>query len=660
MSNHNFLTIKLMRLPKLSTLALSLGLIFAGQVAQAQTSDPGTGGPGSDAGNDARGSCKSTTICFTKRWIFVGNANLGGSRLEQNIYFKKLSELVNNAKTWGYNGIAIGSKGFGALLAETPDNDHRYYQENLEALVKLAEEKGVDLIPVGASPDLPLIRNNSKQGVDLIEAVPVKPQTFVVNGQEARLKEPATPLLNDGDFAISDAGWAVMPGNVNGPVTLIIDKVDRDPSNLNNPKSAKFITTTGGSGTGYARLIRSFWGLDKHTAYRVSFWVKTSNFNTKDPTKVNHLYFQAFSLNSDPKGNPLYVNASSPAGWGTDANGEWNGEANVINGTQGWTQYNLDINTLNAKDIAIQFRVSNAPAADGALWLDDVQIREVGLPHPVRRDTLPFTVTSPNGSTKYTEHVDYKVAPEKLVIIPTGAIKNGQELLVTSFQSAKQFMSAYTTPASACSPAYFKEQGDIYDKISKLFKNSSDFFIYHDEWRVMNWDPACNTGTAGAYLARTTRTLLDTFHSIKPMNMYIWNDMYDPKHNAKKEYFAVNGDLTDVLNKENGLTPDPTFTIMNWIEENQVDSLKNFSEHGFKQMIALDYGDDKNLTKTRKWLASLSAADTQGVKKVEGFMYTTWIDIKDGDDYGRLQDVAKLIQDNYKPYWPTQKVPLSQ
>lgn len=640
-----------MKLPKLTTLALSLGLIFAGHAAQAQTGESSTGA----AATADSGKCDSTRVCFTKRWIFMNNANIGGSRLEQNIYFKKLSDLINNAKGWGYTGIAFSSKGFGALLAETPDNDHRYFQENLEALVTLAMEKGVDLIPVGGSPDLPLIRNNSRQGVDLIEAVPVRPQTFVVNGGEARLKEPATFLLNDGNFAaITYADWGVMPGNVNGPVTLMIDDKEDRTLNNPNPKSAKFITSTGGSGGGYARLIRSFWGLKLHTAYRVSFWVKTSNFKAKDPTKANSLYFQAYSVvEDDSKGNPIYVNASSSAGWGTAANGQWNETANIIKETQGWTQYNLDINNLNAKDIAIQFRVSNAPAADGALWLDDVQIREVGLPHPVRRDTLPFTVTSPDGFTKYTENVDYTVAPEKLVIIPTGAIKNGQELLVTSFQSASQFMSAYTTPASSCSNTYFDEQRAIYDKINKLFKYSSDFFIYHDEWRVMNWDPSCKDATAGAYLARTTKRMLDTVHSVNQnVATYIWNDMYDPNLNAKKAYFAVNGDLTDVLSEKNGLTPEPAFTIMNWTEgPNQAASLQYFSDRKFKQMVALYYGDS-SLESTKKWLSSLRTAENNGVEKVEGFMYTTWTDLSQGDDYLQLQNVTKEIQKNYGSYWP--------
>lgn len=636
-----------MRLPKLSPLALSLGLIFAGQVAQAQTGESSTGGQESAAVNDTVSQCDSSSICFTKRWIYV-SAKLGSSLAENNISFKRLSDLINNAKTLGYTGIALSSD-FGALLFDTPDNDHRFYQANLEALVALAQSKGVDLIPVGATPDVPLIRHP-----DLIEAVPVDKQTFVVNGQEARLKE-STPLLNDGDFAVGGADWYVKPDNVNGPVTLMIDTVDRTPKNP-NPKSAKFITTTGGSGTGYAKLTRSFWKLKPHTAYRVSFWVMTSNFKAKDPAKVTPLLFQAYGLIGAAKGMPIYLNASSSAGWGTDANGKWNSNANIIKETQEWTQYNLDINTLNNTEFAIQFRVSNAPAADGALWLDDVQIREVGLPHPVRRGTLPFKVTSPDGSTEYKEDVDYTVEPEKLVIIPTGAIKNGQELLVSSFQSAKQFMSAYTTPASACSSTYFDEQKAVYDKISKVFKNSSDFFVYHDEWRVMNWDPACNTNTAGAYLASTTLKLLGALNSVKRVNTYIWNDMYDPYHNAQKQYFAVNGDLTDVMNKENGLLPDPdprkpTFTIMNWIGTNQVDSLKYFSERGFKQMIALDYGDDSNLTNTRRWLESLTTAEST-VKEVNGFMYTIWTDLSAGGDYGRLKNVTDLIQTNYKRYWP--------
>lgn len=631
-----------MSLPKLSSLALSLGLIFAGHAAQAQSGDSTTGGPESAAATADSGTCLSTSICFTKRWIYV-TAKMGGRPGENDIYFQKMVYLINNAKTLGYTGIALSSD-FGALLSDTPDNDHRYYQANLQALVELAKTKGVDLIPVGATPDLPLIRHP-----DLIEAVPVNNQTFVVKGQEARLKE--STLLKDGDFVVSDADWAVSPGSGNGPVTLIIDdKVYHDTAdNTKKPKSAKFTTSTGGSGTGFARLMRSFWKVKPHTAYRVSFWVKTSNF------KKRSLIFLAY----DQTGNPVYNNASGAIGWGTDANGAWNTAANAIQETQEWTQYNLDINTVNNTDLSIQFRVSNAPAiADGALWLDDVEISEVGLPHPVRRDTLPFKVTSLDGFTTYKEDVDYTVAPEKLAIIPTGHLKNGQEVLVSSFQSAKQFMSAYTTPASACSSTYFDEQKAAYDKISQVFKYSSDFFVYHDEWRVMNWDPACKTSTAGAYLASTTVKLLDALNSVKPVTTYIWNDMYDPYANAQKKYFAVNGDLTDVLNKENGLTPN--FTIMNWIEIHQAESLKYFSDKNFRQMVALYYGDG-SLKKTETWLDSLLTAESNGVKNVDGFMYTTWADLSKGDDYAKLKDVTNLMQsEKYKRFWPTPKAPVSQ
>ncbi|MQA40913.1 carbohydrate binding domain-containing protein [Rugamonas aquatica] len=631
-----------MRAPKLSSLALSLSLIFAGQAAQAQTDNPTVGEQESATGGSQREACPSSAICFKKRWIYV-YANMGGLKAENDIYFQKLSYLINNAKRLGYTGIAITSKSFGALLAETPDNDHRYYQENFAALVELAKTKGVDLIPVGGTPDVPLIRN-----ANLMEAFPVDKQPFVVNGQEARLQASAPtapPIVSNGDFAAGDNQiWGVSPGNVAGTaLTLkIVDDEGHDPKGTANNKSAKFMSTVAGSGTGYARLMQGFWKLKQHTAYRVSFWIKTSNF--KQPIVVH-----ATDLTGK---NEIYYNYSYPTGYGTDSNGEWNPKANIVAGTQEWTRYDLDVNTLNYKGFQLLFTVPNGPSSDGAAWVDDVEIHEVGLPHPIRRTSLPVIVTSRDGATVYDEFDDYTVQPEKLVVVPTGRLQNGQELLVSSYQSSKHFTSAHTTPASACSDLYFDEQKAVYDKISKLFKYSSDFFIYHDEWRIMNWDKSCDTGTAGAYLARTTKRMLETVRAVKPdVATYIWNDMYDPYANAQKEYFAVNGDLTDVLNEKNGL--GPTFTIMNWIQTNQPESLKYFSDMKFRQMVALYYADP-SLKKTENWLDSLLTAEKNGVKNVDGFMYTTWSDLVNTDDYLKLQDVTKLMQsEKYKRFWPT-------
>ncbi|OEZ57969.1 hypothetical protein [Duganella sp. HH105] len=615
----------------LSPLALSLALLFACQAAEAQTA----------ATYDDQGSCDSADICFKKRWILV-SANIGPLPRTIDPYFKKISYLIEHAKEFGYTGIVLSAKNYIALTLENPDSGHRYYRENLEALVTLAQSKGVEFIPMGAGPEVPTTNR-----AELVEAVPVERSKFKVAAGTARIIAEQS-IATNGNFAEGDRNWSLSGGVPAGtPSPLTIDeKVGHETKPGENTKSVQFKATVGG--TGNSRLIRYFYGLDPHTAYRISYWMKTENYKSN---------LRVETIDIDGK-STTYLNFSAIAGWGTKSDGSWNDAGNVPKETQGWTRYDLDINTLNYKGFRLNFIAPNGAKEDGFAWIDDIDIVKVGLPHTVVRGSLPVKVMSSDGQTSYLEGMDYKLEPEKLTIPAGSRIRDGEELRVSSFQSAVNFTSRYTTPASACSQLYFDEQKAVYDKVNTLFNKPARFFIYYDEWRVMNWDPLCNDARDGvypasAYLANTTKKMQKTLLSVNPnLDMYVWNDMFDPNVNAIKQYWAVNGDLSGVLNNlENNIT------IMNWSERNQVESLKVFSDSKFRQMIALYYSDP-SLNSTKAWLNNLQIAERDGVKGVDGFMYTTWHDIGDPkypDDYLKLQDVTEEIRRNYPRYWPKAK-----
>ena len=88
--------------------------------------------------------------------------------------------------------------------------------------------------------------------------------------------------------------------------------------------------------------------------------------------------------------------------------------------------------------------------------------------------------------------------------------------------------------------------------------------------------------------------------------------MFDPHHNAVKDYYLVHGDLAGSWN---GL--DKNIIFVNWNFDKRDQSLKFFADLGHKQVIAGYYDDD--VANTRKWLDS--AAKVNGVV---GIMYTTW------------------------------------
>ena len=111
---------------------------------------------------------------------------------------------------------------------------------------------------------------------------------------------------------------------------------------------------------------------------------------------------------------------------------------------------------------------------------------------------------------------------------------------------------------------------------------------------------------------------------LKGQRAYVWNDMFDPFHNAVEgPYYLVNGPWTGSWE---GLAKD--VVIVNWNYGKRDQSLKFFADRGHKQVIAGYYDGGQD---TRKWLES---ADK--VLGVVGIMYTTW-----RHDYSQMEAFAK-------------------
>lgn len=570
-------------------------------------------------------TCKSVN-CFKKRWIYFG-ANMGRYKTTADPYYNKLVELIGAAKDAGYNGIAINAGGSGSYMSMLTDPPYYpYFYENYRSIIALAAAAGIELIPIDGHPE-----NSTFRHPELIEALPVDRMRYHVQGAVASIAPESLTSINGG-FENGSTGWNLIEASKNMSLDTTVAH--------SGHASVKFSTTQGASGV--SRLLGVFNNLRPHTAYRMSFWIKTENYGMP---MIVQFY--------DPAGKTtIYRNATTGLGWGTDANGAWNASGNTLDLTQDWKQYNLDFNTAN--ETGFKFYIGTWAATmlnTGAAWIDDIEIREVGLPHVVRRSSLPVVVASDLTGAVYTEGADYSLAGDQLSIPANSRIKDGDYLRVSSYQSGRGFSSGWGAPASACTQTFFDEQKAVYDKINALFNTPSKFFIYYDEWRVMNWDPSCNVKSAGEYLANTTRKMQETLLSVNPaLDMYIWNDMFDPNVNAVPLYYTVNGDLS---NSVQGLHPNTV--VMNWTgtKAKQVPSLKFFADKHFHQMLALYY-DDKTLGATRDWLQNLSLAEqssTSPVSGVDGFMYTTWYGM---ENYGDLKNMTDLIKLEYPQYWPTQ------
>jgi hypothetical protein len=106
-----------------------------------------------------------------------------------------------------------------------------------------------------------------------------------------------------------------------------------------------------------------------------------------------------------------------------------------------------------------------------------------------------------------------------------------------------------------------------------------------------------------------------------------WSDMLDPNHNARNNYYLVEGDYTGSWEHV-----PRDLVVMCWYYAQRRASLKHFSELGFRTMAGAYY-DAETLDNPRGWLAALD--ETGGAI---GIMYTTW-----ENKYRLLPDFGDLV-----------------
>ena len=578
----------------------------------------------------ANAATPSCTNCFEKRWIYFGG-NITAAASTADASFNKVIELIHLAKAEGYNGIALNAGGSGsyvAMLNPATAAKYPHYFPNFALVVQAAKDNGIELIPIGGGPEVPV-----SAAPDLIEALPTIDTPFIVQGRRA--VPVGLSAIDDPGFESNSPAWELFEKTVGNSI------VDNTVAHTGQ-RSIKF-SKAGDSNM--ARLHRKLNNLRPNTAYRVSFWVKTENYNPDAAFRIQI---------TDPTAKaPMYSNASAGLGWGTQ-NGAWNGSGNTLASTQDWKQYNLDFNTGNNPLTYLymgSWKVNLLQA--GAVWLDDLDIKQIGLAHTIRRTpaSLPVTVKSEDGSITYVESLDYVVGTEALNLPAQSSIGEGAILRVSAYQSAQNMTSMWGTPASACYQKFFDIQKQYYDNIHGLLDGPTKFFLYYDENRVFNWDPACGNITAGKYLANMIEKHQETLLQAYPnLELYVWNDMFDPKMNAIPKYWAVNGDLS---NSWDGLKA--TTVIVNWSDEGTAKrkaSLEFFHGLGHRQMIAGYYDDSALATgNVHSWMEALAQAESNGVTGVNGFMYTAW---RGNAGYADVKAVADYIKLHYPQRWPQQ------
>jgi hypothetical protein len=505
-----------------------------------------------------------------KRWLFV---------LREMNDPKEVDRMIARfprAKAAGYNGVAFS---------------HNVPKEKAAELKEAAKKSGLDIIAIvmGGVGD----RN-------YVEGVPVMDALFVAEGNKAVLNQDNPTRIINGDFEeFAENHFAKWGFQDDEGVTTFVDREVK-----HGGKASLRMENIGKNQHRHCRISQPI-KLQPYRQYRISVWLKTENL-----------------LPSDPEVKVLTPDAQNGISFQTFR----------VEKTQGWKQYNLVFNSLNHTDA--RFYAGSWGGKDGKMWWDDITIEEIGLVNVLRRPGCPVTVRGENG-TIYEEGRDYeKIVDPKLhpwipyheqppiKLTANTRIRNGEKLRVGYYHP----LVVYEERINYClsEPKIFEvwesEVRQVNDRL-----HPAAFFMSHDEIRVANQCASCRgmNMTAGGLLAWNVKKAAQIIRDIRPdAGIWVWNDMFDPMHNAVDQYYAVNGTL-----KESWKGLDKDVGIVNWHGGLKGKNCQFFANLGLKQILAGYYDGDDNGAAITEWISN-----TKSVPGIVGAMYTTWEDKYDAMD----------------------------
>ena len=477
--------------------------------------------------------------------------------LREEKHVAKFEGLAGRAQRAGYNGVLLEDPCFGKL----PLMSEGYFR-NVERVKAIAARHGLDIVPalfqIGHSENL------LAQDPNLAEGLPVQGALFAVKDGTARLvADPPVELA---------------------PRPAWKDDLVSDALLVRDPRGA---------------FARASWRTSVHPfrQYHVSAKLRTKDF----------------------KGLPRIVVMG--------AGRMLNYELPKVAPTQEWTEVHAVFNSLGAKDVRVILGCWDGDT--GEFQWGAPRIEEVGLLNVLRRPGAPLTVRTEAGfQLEEGRHFD-RVSDPRLGTAPkVGGFEEWHlpPPIRTSMPDGTRLRVSYyhplTFPDNGQMAICFNEPKtldllrDQAKRIHALFKPKA-FFMSFDEIRVLNWDESCRVKNldAGPLVAAAARECLRILRDLDPKaEIYVWNDMFDPFHNAHDDYCLVRGNLAGSWE---GLDKD--VIIANWYFDRRDENLPFFSARGHRTLIAGYY--DKLPERAALWLDS--AAKSKGVT---GIMYTSWFD----------------------------------
>jgi hypothetical protein len=502
---------------------------------------------------------------LSQRWLYSPT----NRQVDENV--AKLDALWRRAAKSGYTHVLLADSKL-AKLGDVPD---RYFK-NVAKAKALAAELKLEVVPalfhIGYSNSMLWHDPN------LAEGLPVENALFVVKGGQARLEADPPVAFK--------AKWGFVDETFDASFTA------KDPLGKNARFSQKV-------------KVKPF------RQYHVSVRVKTQDWKGGE-TKIIAL---------GKNGGLIHSNLG-------------------VKPTQDWTEHHAVFNSLESEEVGVYFGTWNGRT--GSIQWADPRIEEVGLLNLVRRDGAPLVAKTEDGM-ELAEGKDFDRVVDPLmgekpwrgeytVWHETPSIRtslpDGTRLRVSYHHMA----TIHDGQVSAC-VSEPKTVGFLKDEAQRVHAawGAKGYMMSHDEIRTLNWDAACRKRglDAGALLADNARTCVKILKEVNPGGrIYVWNDMFDPHHNAHGDYYLVRGNFAGSWE---GLDKD--VIIVAWYFEKRNETIEFFTGRGHKVLMA-GYYDGDPVKNAQGWMEA--GRQNPGVL---GIMYTTW-----QNDYAQLEKFAEAAK----------------
>jgi hypothetical protein len=513
---------------------------------------------------------------YPDRWVYVS------TRLASDQELARVEGIARTAAAHGLTGMLL-SAGFDDL-----DLKPSAFFQRLEQLKRTCDSAGVEIVPAGFGTGYGGgVLTHDK---NLAAGLPVRGALFVAGEGEARFApDPAVELSN--------GGFEQREGNLPAGFTLHGAEAAIDTSVYHSGKASVVLEGFGASRNGTVYLAQPL-RVHPYRCYRIRCWVKTEGTAPRD---LFHMWAIA------PDGRDLaYLEPWVPA-------------------TGGWQELVWAFNSWYADQVEFRIGVSDGKA--GKIWVDDVRVEEVGLTNVLRRPGTPVKVANEKTGEVYEEGRDYgPIADPHLnfkwdhdgpaIRISAGSrIHAGDRLRVDYFHGTTIYRDQ--TPIDMSEPAVYEVWQHQIPLVEKYLAPRK-YMLSMDEMRVGGFCEACKrrhlsmAEILGDCVMRQCRMI----HAANPKaQVYIWSDMFDPNHNARRKYYLIDGSFEGTWN----YIPKDLVMVC-WYYEKRNASLEFFSKLGYRTLAGAYYDAD-DLANSRGWLESLDR--TPGAV---GIMYTSWED----------------------------------